>query len=206
MLSGTSGAALPMASPPCARPGARLTVPATASSRHAWPPKAHVFAVAPIWPDVDHWWKNRKQWVIDTRLERRSSANHTCRNSATSETNRPGCSAFGSDEVEEIDNVLRRPRADDVIFAPHQDRAVSLRQKNRFSHAGDFKLAISAAHNMKERALPRYTHCPWSAELRTIILARSNTDAANYVIEQRPSPRIDLKFHRPVHRPPALDN
>src|SRR5581483_4440896 len=41
MPSGTSGAALRIANPPCARPGARLTVPATTWSRHAWLPKPH---------------------------------------------------------------------------------------------------------------------------------------------------------------------
>jgi hypothetical protein len=77
----------------------------------------------------------------------------------------------GLEEVEEIDDALRGLRADDVIFAPHHDCAVSFRQKNRFSHAGDLKLAGSASHNMKERAIPRYTHSPRSPELRTIILA-----------------------------------
>jgi hypothetical protein len=75
------------------------------------------------------------------------------------------------EDVEEIDDALRGPGADDVIFAPHYDRAVSFRQKNRFSHAGDFKLAVSAPDNMKERAIPRHTHSPRSPELRTIILA-----------------------------------
>jgi CRISPR-associated endonuclease/helicase Cas3 len=41
MPSGTSGAALRIASPPLRPPGARPTVPATPSPRHAWLPKAH---------------------------------------------------------------------------------------------------------------------------------------------------------------------
>jgi hypothetical protein len=67
--------------------------------------------------------------------------------------------------------MLRGSRADDVIFAPHYDRTVSFSQQNWLSHAGDFKLAVSAPHNMKERAIPRYAYSPRSLELRTIILA-----------------------------------
>src|SRR5215471_14721295 len=136
---------------------------------------------------------------MKTCLERCSSAKHARECSAASEMDRPRRSALMSlEKIKEINDALRRSRTNDVSVAPHNDRAVAFGQEHRFPASKEFELAISVFDDMKHGALPRYTHSPRSAELRTIILTRSNTDAANCVIEQRPSPRIDLRFHHPL--------
>ena len=116
------------------------------------------------------------------RLERRSPAKHARQGSVASKLDRPGRSTLMSlEKIEEVNDARRRDGPNNVSAAPHNDRAVSFGQENR-SYSGEFELTVSALDHMKQGAVPRYTHSPRSAELRTIILARSNTDAANHVV------------------------